>query len=262
MPNHGYCRRNRQDPRTATNALPGGQGRSPATLPRAPRQGPPQGRPGAGVAAGARQPRRGRHRPADHRAGRALWRGQAARRARGGPPSRRLPPLPARRAFIPKPGRGERRPLSIPAVRDRIVQAAVKIVIEPIFEADFQPCSFGFRPQAGGARCPPGSDRRVLAGQAVGRGDGHRLVFRGDPARAVDAGDRGADLRPQAPAAAARDVARGGDGGGRGQAQRHRHPAGRGDLACCSPTSTSTGSTGSGRRAAAACWCATPTIWW
>src|SRR5437588_3049756 len=45
-------------------------------------------------------------------------------------------PLPARRAFIPKPGREERRPLSIPAVRDRVVQAAVKIVIEPIFETD------------------------------------------------------------------------------------------------------------------------------
>jgi group II intron reverse transcriptase/maturase len=55
--------------------------------------------------------------------------------------------LPARRVFIPKRGSGERRPLSIPAVRDRIVQAAVKIVIEPIFEADFQPCSFGFRPR-------------------------------------------------------------------------------------------------------------------
>src|SRR5215211_4447535 len=55
--------------------------------------------------------------------------------------------LPARRVFIPKPGSAERRPLSIPAVRDRIVQAAVKIVIEPIFEADFQPCSFGFRPR-------------------------------------------------------------------------------------------------------------------
>ena len=55
--------------------------------------------------------------------------------------------LPARRAFIPKAGGEERRPLSIPAVRDRIVQAAVKIAIEPIFEADFQPCSFGFRPR-------------------------------------------------------------------------------------------------------------------
>jgi RNA-directed DNA polymerase len=56
-------------------------------------------------------------------------------------------PLPARRVFIPKPGTNELRPLSIPAVRDRIVQAAVKIVLEPIFEADFLPCSFGFRPK-------------------------------------------------------------------------------------------------------------------
>jgi RNA-directed DNA polymerase len=51
--------------------------------------------------------------------------------------------------FIPKPGRlGERRPLSIPSVRDRIVQAAVKIVLEPVFEADMLPCSYGFRPNA------------------------------------------------------------------------------------------------------------------
>src|SRR5436309_13915848 len=56
-------------------------------------------------------------------------------------------PLPARRVFIPKPGREELRPLSIPAVRDRIVQAAAKIVIEPIFEADMLECSFGFRPR-------------------------------------------------------------------------------------------------------------------
>jgi RNA-directed DNA polymerase len=55
-------------------------------------------------------------------------------------------PLPARRVFIPKPGREELRSLSIPAVRDRVVQAAVKIVIEPIFEADMLECSFGFRP--------------------------------------------------------------------------------------------------------------------
>jgi RNA-directed DNA polymerase len=57
-------------------------------------------------------------------------------------------PLPARRVYIPKPGApaGEQRPLSIPSVRDRIVQAAVKIVLEPVFEADFLPCSFGFRP--------------------------------------------------------------------------------------------------------------------
>lgn len=56
-------------------------------------------------------------------------------------------PLPARRVWIPKPGSTEQRPLSIPAVRDRIVQAALKTVIEPVFEADFLPCSFGFRPK-------------------------------------------------------------------------------------------------------------------
>src|ERR1700729_1002937 len=57
-------------------------------------------------------------------------------------------PLAARRVFIPKPGSPtEQRPLSIPAVRDRVVQAAARIVIEPIFEADFLPCSFGFRPK-------------------------------------------------------------------------------------------------------------------
>lgn len=56
-------------------------------------------------------------------------------------------PMPARRVFIPKPGTGELRPLSIPTVADRIVQAAMKIVLEPIFEADFLPCSFGFHPK-------------------------------------------------------------------------------------------------------------------
>jgi group II intron reverse transcriptase/maturase len=57
-------------------------------------------------------------------------------------------PLAARRVFIPKPGSPtEQRPLSIPAVSDRIVQSATKTVIEPIFEADFLPCSFGFRPR-------------------------------------------------------------------------------------------------------------------
>jgi RNA-directed DNA polymerase len=56
-------------------------------------------------------------------------------------------PLPARRVFIPKPGSRERRPLSIPPVADRVVQAAVKIVLEPVFEADMADCSFGFRPR-------------------------------------------------------------------------------------------------------------------
>jgi group II intron reverse transcriptase/maturase len=55
---------------------------------------------------------------------------------------------PVRRVHIPKPGQpGKTRPLGIPVVRDRVVQMAAKLVIEPLFEADFLPCSFGFRPQ-------------------------------------------------------------------------------------------------------------------
>jgi RNA-directed DNA polymerase len=88
-------------------------------------------------------------------------------------------PLPARRVFIPKPGREELRPLSIPAVRDRIVQAAAKIVVEPIFEADFLPCSFGFRPRRG-----QHDALQVLIDEAWG---GRRWVLESDVASCFEA---------------------------------------------------------------------------
>ena len=70
--------------------------------------------------------------------------GELARRLR----DRSYRPAPLRRVWIPKPGKpGQQRPLSIPTVADRVVMTAAKLILEPIWEADFLPVSFGFRPR-------------------------------------------------------------------------------------------------------------------
>jgi RNA-directed DNA polymerase len=61
----------------------------------------------------------------------------------------RYQPQQIRRHYIPKPGSGEMRPLGIPTVRDRVVQTALRMVMEPIFERDFAAHSYGFRPERG-----------------------------------------------------------------------------------------------------------------
>ena len=58
-------------------------------------------------------------------------------------------PQAVRRVWIPKPGSSEKRPLGVPTVRDRVVQAALRLVLEPIFERDFAEQSYGFRPNRG-----------------------------------------------------------------------------------------------------------------
>ena len=96
---------------------------------------------------------------------------------------------------IPKPGSAEKRPLGIPTVRDRIVQAAIRNVIEPIFERDFAEHSYGFRPGRGCKDALRRVDGLSEGGLCPRGGRRPERLLRLDPARPADGTPREKDRR-------------------------------------------------------------------
>ena len=108
-------------------------------------------------------------------------------------------PAALRRVYIPKAGESAQnasRPLSIPTVRDRVVMAAAKIVLEPIFEADFLPVSFGFRPKRSAHMACEAIPGRGQPGSRLGRRCRPGELLRQYLARRVDDAYRASGVGP------------------------------------------------------------------
>ena len=140
-------------------------------------------------------------------------------------------PPEVRQVMIPK-ANGKLRKLGIPTLADRVVQASLKLVLEPVFEADFQPCSYGFRPSR---RAQDAISRDPLtwppSGYTVGAGGRHQGVLRRDRPHRPDGPPAGKD-QGQAGLRAGQGVpqGRGDDPYRRPRGHAHRHPAGRDTL--------------------------------
>ena len=137
---------------------------------------------GGGLGEGPGQQRRGGRGWAEHRAVRGAERGSYLAELSTALRDGSYRPQPVKRVEIPK-GDGRTRPLGIPAVKDRIVQTAVKLVIEPIFEAKFRTGSYGFRPGRGCQDALREVDRLLEEGYTFVVDADLQELLRHDPAR-------------------------------------------------------------------------------